>query len=202
MKKERNILAHSLQGKGFCQQIEKEITSMLAGTDLVPISEECVRSMLEGAYYFLHEIARSDEEPKLFMKRVFSKLLSNEFITQSQNLCLIMHVSKERKRCISKKEFEELNEFICDLTLRRALCLSIDWGIKANLEVKNMEIFVIASDPKMEEAKDGQLTSTALRQNVSLVKKGRAFPKVINFSNLLNNIKYGTGNYRHIETVQ
>lgn len=166
MKIESNNLVRSLQGKGFCQQIEKEIASMLAGADLVPISEECVRSMLEGTHYFLHEVARPDEEPRLFIKRAFSKFLSNEFITQSQNLCLIMHVAEERRRRISKKEFEELNEFICDLTMGRASSLSINWGMKENPEVKNMEIFIIASEPEK------QVTSTTSRQNVSLVKKG------------------------------
>lgn len=176
-----NNLARTLQGKGSCQQIEKEIASMLAGADLVSISEECVRSILKRVHYFLHEVAKPDEEPRLFMKRVFTKLLYNESNTQSQNLCLIMHIA-ERRQHISEKELEELNEFICDLTMRRTSCLSINWGIKANPEVKNMEIFIIASDPKMEEVTAGQVTSTALRQNVSLVKNGFLQPNVYNFS--------------------
>lgn len=149
-KKIKYHLARSLQGKGFDQQREKEIASMLAGTDLVPISIECVRSILKRVHYFLHEVAKPDEEPRLFMKRAFRKLLCNESIIQSQNLCLIMHVA-ERRQHISEKEIEELNAFICNLTMRRISCLSINWGIKANPEVKNMEIFIIASEPQMEE---------------------------------------------------
>lgn len=183
MKITSSNLARSLQGKGSCQQIEKEIASMLAGTDLVSISEECVRSRLKEAHCFLHEVARSDEEPRLFMKRVFSKFLCNEHITKSPNLCLIMHVAEERRRCISKKEFEELNEFICDLTMRRASSLSINWGIIENPEVKNMEIFIIASEPEKQVAEE-QVTRRTSRPNVNLVKKGALQPKEYNFSNL------------------
>lgn len=162
MNKAKNILARSLQGKGSCQQNEKEIASMLAGADLVPISEECVRSMLEGAHCLFHEAARTDEEPRLFMKRAFSKCLCNEHIKKSPNLCLIMHVAEERRRRISKKEFEELNEFICDLTMWRASSLSINWGIKESPKVKNMEIFIIASEPE-EQVAEEQVTSMTSR---------------------------------------
>lgn len=101
---------------------------MLAGKDLVPVSNMLINGKLDGAYYFYHESAKSDENSCQFMNRVFNQFLCDEHITKAYQLCLIIHIPESR-HSLYIKEFEELNNFIYDFSTFTSK-LSINWGLK------------------------------------------------------------------------
>lgn len=121
-----------------------KIKAMLAGKDLVPVSNKSVKSILKGTYDFYHESAKSEEDSCQFMNRVFNQFLCDENITRTHQLCLIIHIPESR-HSLYVKEFEELNNFIYDLSTFSSK-LSFNWGLKTNPLTQKMDINVLASE--------------------------------------------------------
>lgn len=74
------------------KKAEKQIATLLAGTEMVPVPKESLEELLAGEHVMFTDESEEGESAGSFMRRVFYKALLDKSIVQSTMQCVVINV--------------------------------------------------------------------------------------------------------------
>lgn len=177
---------------------EKKIAVLLAGTGVIPISEECLKEIFVDNHSMFTEESKEGESEVNFMNRAFCKALRKESIVNSTKQCMIINAPVGHGK-MSSEEIGLLSTYINRWT-NNAEHYSMNWGLYEIPNTTKMRITILASSPTQPQAEENE-TQDVKKNVTEKPRRWRAWEVMLGLFGLLfmmyaYNFFFGENGYR------
>ncbi len=127
------------------KQVEKQIATLLAGTEIVPVPKESLEELLAGEHFMFTEESDEGESAGNFMRMVFDKALLDKSIVQSTMQCVVINVPVGSRE-MGLDDIGQFSSYVERWSTGGDSC-TMNWGLYEIPNSTKMSITIVANLP-------------------------------------------------------